>query len=179
MHYRVRDNIPSDGWASRLHQSHLARLAGSVLGDLGQDSTRCGVMLKSLRLQVLYISSDGWATRLHQSHLARLAGSVLGDLGQHSTRCGITLESLRWCTSCTGLFSTKAGIPVGVAIVSAQTTCRFRPNSRWMEINTVVSSESKRREISSDFALHLPWGMIYYRIKLYSEFWYTGRFYAK
>jgi hypothetical protein len=48
-----------------------------------------------------------------------------------------------------------------------------------MEINTVVSSESKRRAISSDFALHLPWEAIYDRIKLYSEFWYTGRFNAK
>jgi hypothetical protein len=55
----------------------------------------------------------------------------------------------------------------------------FWPNSWSMKINTVVSSESKSKAISSDFALPLPWGMIYYRIKLYSEFWYTGRFNAK
>jgi hypothetical protein len=48
-----------------------------------------------------------------------------------------------------------------------------------MEINTVVSSKLKRRVISIDFALHLPWKAIYYRIKLYSEFWYTGRLTAK
>jgi hypothetical protein len=54
-----------------------------------------------------------------------------------------------------------------------------KKKSRSMKINTVVSSESKRKAISSDFALQLPWGMIYCRIKLYSEFWYTGRFNAK
>jgi hypothetical protein len=48
-----------------------------------------------------------------------------------------------------------------------------------MENNTVVSSDWKRRVISIDFALHLPWEVIYCRIKLYSEFWYTGRFTAK
>jgi hypothetical protein len=49
-----------------------------------------------------------------------------------------------------------------------------------MKINTVVSSrESKSRAISSDFALQLPWGMIYCMIKLYSEFHYTRRFNPK
>ena len=48
-----------------------------------------------------------------------------------------------------------------------------------MKINTGLSSESKSKAISSDFALQLPWEAIYYRIKLYSEFWYTGRLSAK